>query len=86
MANVTVKSEAINGFASEFRFKFMDYVYSSNDPEFNEKDDLTYIVELNELVNDILREVACIESERDEAKHSAEFWKKLYERSRKEKE
>lgn len=86
MANVTVKSEAINGFASEFRFKFMDYVYSSNDPEFDEKDDLTYIVELNDLVNDILREVACIESERDEAKRSAEFWKKVYERSHKGKE
>ena len=85
MANVKVKSDAINGFASEFRFKFMDYVYNSNNPEYDEKDDLTYIVELNDLVNDILREVACIESERDEAKHSAEFWKKVYERSRKEK-
>lgn len=71
MENIKVKSETINGLVQEFRFEFMDFVYAGNERDVDEKDDMTYIYELNDILNDILREVAVIESERDRAKEQA---------------
>lgn len=78
MKRIKVKSENINGMVKALEFDIMSLVYSTNDPDEDDRSDMEIVTTIHDRINDILTEVAAIESERDRQKELASKLRKQW--------
>lgn len=78
MKRIKVKSENINGMVKALEFDIMSLVYSTNDPDEDDRSDMEIVTTIHDRINDILTEVAAVESERDRQKELASKLRKQW--------
>lgn len=78
MKRFKVKSENINNMVRALEFDIMSLAYSTNDPDEDDRSDMEIVTTIHDRINDILTEVAAIESDRDRQKELASKLRKQW--------